>query len=290
MRILYIGNVRSSQAFLIHLLSLGANIVGLVTRSQSSNSDHADLYSIASSRSVPTFTYSHETKHLLANFIFSCQPDYIFCFGWSTLLSSEVLEIPKYGSIGFHPAALPSNKGRHPIIWTLALGLASTASTFFYLTTRADDGPIVSQVTLPVHQDDTASSLYDRIIAVACNQLTTLHSKICVGPLTGRPQSGVTNHWRKRSFKDGLIDWRMSGTAIYNLVRALSHPYPCAHLLYNNNVYRILSVQILPQSSPNIEPGKVVSVNPSITVQCFDSLVSLTMLDNIPDISVNDYL
>ena len=33
-------------------------------------------------------------------------------------------------SIGFHPAALPANKGRHPIIWSLVLGLKRQPQLF----------------------------------------------------------------------------------------------------------------------------------------------------------------
>ena len=36
------------------------------------------------------------------------------------------------GVLGFHPSELPKNRGRHPLIWALALGLKKSASTFFY--------------------------------------------------------------------------------------------------------------------------------------------------------------
>jgi len=41
------------------------------------------------------------------------------------------LGIAPLGVVGFHPAALPANRGRHPLIWALFLGLKKTASTFF---------------------------------------------------------------------------------------------------------------------------------------------------------------
>lgn len=66
-------------------------------------------------------------------FIRECNPDIIYCFGWSQLIKSEILNIPKLGVIGNHPAELPKNRGRHPIIWALALGLKQTASTFFIM-------------------------------------------------------------------------------------------------------------------------------------------------------------
>ena len=47
--------------------------------------------------------------------------------------------------IGFHLAAMPANRGRHPIIWALVLGLQETASTFFFMDEGADSGDIISQ-------------------------------------------------------------------------------------------------------------------------------------------------
>ena len=34
--------------------------------------------------------------------------------------------MPALGVIGYHPAELPKNRGRHPLIWALVLGLKKT--------------------------------------------------------------------------------------------------------------------------------------------------------------------
>lgn len=48
--------------------------------------------------------------------------------------------------IGFHPANLPQNRGRHPIIWALFLSLQETASTFFMMDEDTDSGDIISHM------------------------------------------------------------------------------------------------------------------------------------------------
>ena len=68
--------------------------------------------------------------------------------GWSRIIGKELLAVPPKGIVGYHPAALPANRGRHPIIWALALGLKETASTFFFMDNGADSGPIISQKSL----------------------------------------------------------------------------------------------------------------------------------------------
>ena len=64
------------------------------------------------------------------NWIKKINPDLIICLGVKTS-KQKILSLPNIGAIGYHPADIPSNKGRHPIIWSLALGLKKAASTFF---------------------------------------------------------------------------------------------------------------------------------------------------------------
>ena len=118
-------------------------------------------------------------------------PDAIYCFGWSHLLSQEVLRAAPLGCVGYHPALLPWNRGRHPIIWALALGLSQTGSTFFLMDEGADTGDILSQRTVPIEDEDDAGTLYEKLKAVACNQTEEIDAMVAQGHLQGIPQSCV---------------------------------------------------------------------------------------------------
>ena len=58
---------------------------------------------------------------------------------------------------------------------------------------------------------------------------------ICKKKKKKNKNNKIGNVWRKRNFKDGLIDWRMSADHILNLIKALSFPYPNAHMIYKKN-------------------------------------------------------
>ena len=88
----------------------------------------------------------------------------------SRLLKEEILSIAPFGVVGFHATALPANRGRHPIIWALVLGLSETASTFFFMDEGADSGDILSQYKLSISENDNAESLYKKVIKVASVQ------------------------------------------------------------------------------------------------------------------------
>jgi len=262
MRILFIGTVQFSHALLKELLALSADVVGICTLQQADHhSDHVDLSQLAQEANVP-WRYSpqiHDSDSL--DWIQSLQPDVIFCFGWSRLLRRQVLDLAPLGVVGFHPAALPANRGRHPIIWALALGLQETASTFFFMDEGADSGDIISQEVIPILHSDDANSLYLRITNAAIQQIRSWLPALSSKSNTRTPQDhSLANDWRKRGPNDGLIDWRIPAIGIHNLVRALAFPYPGAHMIYQGSVVKIWETAVTSSSKRNIEPGKIIAI------------------------------
>ena len=202
----------------------------------------------------------------------------MFCCGWSSLLPADVLSIPELGVIGFHPALLPANRGRHPIIWALALGLNETGSTFFRMVEEADAGPIINQRRVPIHVTDYAADLYTKIAAVGCEQLTEIVGHLNAAPLPLEPQNKLrASSWRKRTPRDGKIDFRMSARSIYNLVRALSRPYPGAYIETQDALGKVWRAREVYHHKPlrqDDEPGKVLGNGTrGILVQCGDRSV-----------------
>ena len=260
MRVIFIGCVEFSAQALQTLLGCGGiEICGVVTRSRSSaNADFRSLEHIAAKHGVPFFLADEPDPEDMAAWIQKHQPDICFCIGWSMLLPKQILDIPKHGVVGYHPALLPRNRGRHPIIWALALGLETTGSTFFLMDEGADSGDIIDQVVVPIMADETASGLYARLVAIACDQLRNIAKDLITGTLQRQPQDDTkASVWRKRGKSDGQIDWRMPAKGIRNLVRALSEPYPGAHCVFDGQEIKLWDVETT-AAMQDIEPGYVL--------------------------------
>lgn len=227
------------------------------------------------------------------NYIKAKNPDVIYCFGWSQLIKNDIIKIPSKGVVGFHPAELPSNRGRHPIIWALVLGLKQTASTFFFITEKADEGDIISQEIVPIEYEDNAQTLYDKIMAVAVNQVKIFTKQFQTSSIARIKQDeSRANVWRKRTKSDGKIDWRMSSRSIYYLVRALTKPYVGAHFEYGDQEYKVWSVkEIQANDYNNIEYGKVLKVisETSFVVKTGDGVLLIENCDPIK-LCEGDYL
>ncbi|MDC0761736.1 formyltransferase family protein [Brevibacillus sp. AG] len=280
MRTVFIGCVQFSCEMLDTLLTVKeAEVVGVITRKQSQfNTDFASLEPLAKKNRIPCLFAEEVSHNDLVCWLEELKPDIIYCLGWSYLLKQEILQIPKLGVIGYHPAALPQNRGRHPIIWALAMGLTETASTFFFMDEGADSGDIVSQIMLPIEDQDNARTLYDKLTLIAKKQIIEFTPRIAAGSFERIPQNhSVANYWRKRGKKDGIIDWRMSAKSIHNLVRALTKPYIGAHCVFEESEIKIWRTEvILDNSSKNIEPGKVLEIEGGyIFVKCGEGTLKI---------------
>lgn len=293
MKIFFMGTVEFSYDLFESLLSdsgflLNTEVVGISSLVSSTlNSDFKSLQGLAQKYGIPFYPLRGNDQLALAQILQSSEADALFCFGWPYLLKPEILNIPSRGSFGYHPAALPKNRGRHPIIWAIALGLSETASTFFKMGAGADDGDIVSQKSVSIHPEDNAGTLYRKLNEVARTQLKEVADSLSKRTLKPVPQGKDGNVWRKRSHKDGMIDWRMSAVTIHNLVRALHPPYPRASFQYGETEFFVTRTSIVKATqSDNLEPGRILDVGPEgISVKCGEGIIRLIEVE--PRLLVN---
>jgi len=294
MRIIYIGAVDFSQHCLRVVLKSQGEVVGIVTtKNASNNSDYYDLTPIAVEHHIPIHYCKNINDHETVEWIREKLPDIIFCWGFSQLIKAELLSIPPQGIIGVHPALLPQNRGRHPLIWSLVLGLKESGLTFFRMDEGADSGPILSQEKFAIKDEDDAMTLYSRIKELATKQISLFLPELISGTAKFVEQdSRMANYWRKRSRKDGIIDWRMSTSAISNLVRALSRPYPGAEISYKEQLITVWKVR--PYVEPvadNIESGKIITIVESKpVVKCYDGAIIITEYEPEVEWISGDYL
>lgn len=278
MRIVLIGTVIFSREMLLKMIAMGASVQGVCTAEVNiQNSDYVDLRPICEANNIPILRTGDINSADSLAWIRDRKPDIIFCFGWSRLIKQELLALPPLGVIGYHPALLPKNRGRHPIIWALVLGLNQTGSTFFMMDEDADTGDILSQKHINISDTDDANSLYLKVIETASNQLVELLPMLSLGQMTRLKQDvNQANVWRKRTLADGRIDWRMSANNINNLVRALVPPYPGAEFLSETGVVKVWKTIVVSTPPPNAEPGKVIVLRHGRpVVRCGDGAICL---------------
>ena len=285
MKIIFIGAVKLSEVILKEIINFSKinnskfKIKVISSKNNKFNSDRVDLTNLCSKNKIEIFKTDKINSKKSFEQIKIFKPDIGFCVGWSQLINEKIIKIPKKGFIGYHPSLLPKNRGRHPLIWALNLGLKQTGSSFFFLKKNADSGNIVSQKKIKINYSDNAETLYKKMIITALSQINYILKKLKNNKINSKKQnSKKSNYWRKRSENDGMIDFRMSNNFIYNLVRALHKPYPGAYFFFKKKKIKEWKVKLLNnQNYKNIEPGRIIKLtkrkNP--IVKCGENCIEL---------------
>lgn len=294
-RYIFIGSVYYSAYCLRTLLTMGVNIVNIMCPYKDVskfNSDYFDLAEVAKEFGKDVYYFKRiqdEAEHIKKN-----MPDILFVLGLSQIIPKHILGIPTIGCIGSHPALLPQNRGRHPIIWAIANGLMKSGITLFWIDEGIDSGDIWGQEEYEISSGDDASTIYEKVKYLSMKILKNNIPDLEMGILKRVKQDhSLANYWRKRIKKDGEIDWRMSGKRIYDLVRALTKPYAGAHCIYKGNEIKIWKVRICDETERfvNLEPGKIISTEGSkIKIKTGDVVIEIIEhnFDSLP--VVGNYL
>lgn len=166
--------------------------------------------------------------------------DWLFIIGWSQIAKKPVLDAPRLGALGMHPTLLPRGRGRAAIPWAILKGLDETGVTLFKLDEGVDTGPIVAQVRLPLAPDETATSLYTRVMEAHQTLIAETWDDLVHNRVKVTPQNDAeATYWPQRKPEDGRIASDMSVKEVDRLVRAVTHPYPGAYLERKDDVLRI---------------------------------------------------
>ncbi|MBN2570448.1 MAG: formyltransferase [Deltaproteobacteria bacterium] len=156
-------------------------------------------------------------------------PDVIFSFYYRNLLGKEILNVPSSGAYNLHGSLLPAYRGRCPVNWVLLNGEERTGVTLHHMVEKADAGDIVGQKEVIIDSEDTAVILYKKLCEKAKELLEELLPLIKNGSAPRYPQDLQSgSYFGGRKPEDGKIDWNRPVMQIYNLIRAVTKPYPGA--------------------------------------------------------------
>ncbi len=136
------------------------------------NNPDAGVASRAARWQVPAILHDHRQfdsraalDQTLVNTLRSHTVDWVIMAGWMRRVTQHLIEAFPNRMLNIHPSLLPSFPGLRAVEQALDAGVKIAGCTVHYVELAVDSGPIVMQAAVPVHADDTAASLQQRIQA-----------------------------------------------------------------------------------------------------------------------------
>ena len=263
-RIILAGSVNSSLKTLKKLIQHNMNVVaalGLNPDAAKNVSGFQDLQPVAEEAHIDFRYFSKLNDEAIVSYIRQKEPDLLFVIGLSQIVKKELLNIPTYGCIGYHPTLLPQGRGRGAIAW-IVLGEASPAATFFYMDEGMDSGDILAQQPVEMEGNEYAGDTIDKIMEAIDAALDDLLPSMKKGEIFPRRQDpDQATYLGKRNPEDGYIDWSLPAEQIHKLIRAVSHPLPGAFTFYGQHKLTIWRAEIIRNSKYKGVPGRILNIN-----------------------------
>ena len=216
----------------------------------------------AQSYGIPVFQPLNFNEQKVIDQIKSHDAD-LFIMAYVNIFLPEVIRnIPKHGTICFHPSLLPLHRGPSSINWPIIRGAKKTGLTIFYPNNSLDEGDIILQKEVEISLDDTLGDVYfSKIFPLGVNLCVEAANLISDGnaPRITQDESKATyESWCKKS--DARINWNKSGREIYNLIRGCN-PQPGAWSYFMGNEFIFFDTNFINDKTIKNPPGQIISIN-----------------------------
>ncbi len=200
-------------------------------------------------------------------------PDIIVTAAYGQILPKAVLDLPKLGCINVHGSLLPKYRGGAPIQRCIINGEKETGVTIMYMAEGLDTGDMISKVVVPIEEEDTSGTLFDKLSLAGAKLLEETLLVIERGEVQAERQNdSEATYAPNLTREDERIDWSKSAIAIFNQVRGLS-PMAGAFTYWDGAVFKLWKCTAVAGQTEHI-PGTIVRVGDAgIEIQTGEGLL-----------------
>jgi methionyl-tRNA formyltransferase len=275
------------------LLHGGATVPAVITHEDDPNEEiwFRSVRQLAQAHGIPVFAPDTVNTPEWVARMAAWQPDVLFSFYYRKILSRDVLALAPRGALNLHGSLLPRYRGRCPVNWVLIHDERQTGVTLHYMEEKPDRGDIVGQRAVPITDDDTALTLFHKMTDAAAALMREMYPLLCSGRAPRLPQDHTqASYFGGRKPADGRIDWNRPARVIFNLVRAVTHPYPGAFTHWQGQHLYVWEAHPL-AGDTGAATGTVVATQPELLVQTEHDTIRLSrvQLASGPELSGPDW-
>jgi methionyl-tRNA formyltransferase len=279
-RILFFGYSEVGHDCLSLLLERGDNVVALITHEDnpSENIWFKTPAMAAGARGIPVHTPERVGTPEWRQRIEAMQPELILSVYYRNMIGMKVLGLAPLGAFNMHGSLLPRYRGRAPINWAVLHGETRIGMTLHRMVREPDAGNIVDQDGVDIGPRDTAEQAFRKVLPCARRVLARQIDRLLAGTAPEMPQDETqATYFTGRKPEDGRIDWAKSSLQVFNLIRAVTEPYPGAFT--DVGASRLMVWWAEPGSNAaqgrTGKPGEVLSLSP-LVVATGDGALELT--------------
>ncbi|GIW12950.1 MAG: methionyl-tRNA formyltransferase [Tepidiforma sp.] len=260
MRVVVMGQAAFGEAVFRRLVDDGFEVVG-VSAPASSGGREDPLWAAAASGGTPVVeTRLLKTAEGREEWA-ALRPDLCVMAFVTEIIPHEVLELPRLGTIQYHPSLLPLHRGSSAINWAIIFGRTETGLTVFWPDRGIDTGPILLQRSCPIGPDDTVGSVYfERLFPMGVAAMAEATALVREGkaPRIEQDHAKATYEPPCRD-EHAAIRWYEPAERLYALIRGCN-PQPGAWTTFEGGRLRVFDCRLTGAEEAGM-PGRVLRID-----------------------------
>tara|TARA_Y200000002_G_scaffold382263_1_gene398741 strand:+ start:1761 stop:2654 length:894 start_codon:yes stop_codon:yes gene_type:complete len=215
--------------------------------------------------------------------------DLLVSMSFNQIFKESIISMPKLGIINCHAGKLPLYRGRNVLNWVLINDEKEFGITVHYVDEGIDTGDIIIQEIYQIKDTDTYKTLLEKAYTECPKLLLKAIKKIINNDVKSIDQKIINDSYMycsRRKEGDEIINWNSTSRELFNFVRALSYPGPCATTFIEKNPIKIIKSSLVNNASKYIGiPGTVLEKNQNwFLVKTIDSYIKITEWDSSSNI------
>jgi len=260
MRIIVMGQQAFGKAALEKILEAGKDeVVAVYTAPDKEGRPEDPLKTAALEQDLPLYQPDNFKDEAVLEQMRALDADLMVMAYVIIFVPEAARDIPKMGSICFHPSLLPLHRGPSSINWPIIGGATKTGLSWFYPTDGLDEGDVLLQKEVEIGPDETLGDVYfKKIFPLGVDSTLEVIEAFRTGnpPRMVQDESEATyESWCRK--KDAEIDWSKPVADVYNLIRG-TNPQPGAWTTVNGVEVKIFDAR---KADGEGTPGEVVEAN-----------------------------
>ena len=241
---------------------------------------------------VDTYSLKNETDR---EKLMALDMDIIITAAWQRLVPAWLIKHCKIGIIGIHgsPAGIGAGRGRSPQNWALILGKNEFSVSIFWIDSQVDSGEVIDTRVFPYELIDDINTSYHKVAICAAEMIIENLRNENILNHYGMKQEGEIGYLPKRTANDGMIDWKRGCREIYDFVRALTIPYPCAYTMIHGHIIKIIRCKYIKNESDLLAHyayGEIVIMLDTATfwVKCSNGIIEVLEYVNVDGVEIKE--
>ena len=267
-RILFMGSP-DFAAISLRALAQKFNVVGVLTQPDRRAGRGKKLVSppvkiLADELDIPVIQPYRIKDDIAMDELRRFAPDLIVVAAYGQILRPELLALPRYGCVNVHGSLLPRWRGAAPIQAAILAGDDEAGITIMLMDEGIDTGDMLSKRALPIADDDTAETLFNKLAPLGAELLVETLPKYISGEITSQLQPEEDATYAKMLKKaDGELDFSKTAVELERQTRAFS-PWPSSFFEWEGKRVKVHRAKVDGRKSPGIGSKLKVAGAPAI--------------------------